>query len=41
LKEVEILEPVYVKGHPKEEDFKALDIMAEKIVEKHKELNLF
>jgi flavorubredoxin len=40
LKEVEILEPVYVKGHPKEESFKALDIMAEKIAEKHKELNL-
>ncbi|MHA1516911.1 MAG: FprA family A-type flavoprotein [Candidatus Heimdallarchaeaceae archaeon] len=41
LKETEILEPVYVKGHPKEEDFKALDTMVEKIVEKHKELNLF
>ncbi len=41
LKEVEILDPVYAKGHPKEEDFKALDKMAEKIVEKHKELNLF
>ncbi len=40
LKEVEILEPVYSKGYPKEEDFKALDIMAEKIAEKHKALNL-
>jgi len=40
LKEVEILEPVYAKGHPKEEDFKALDTMAEKIAEKHKALNL-
>jgi len=40
LKDVEILEPVYAKGHPKEEIFKALEIMAEKIAEKHKELNL-
>ncbi len=40
LKEVEILDPVYSKGCPKEEDFKALDIMAEKIAEKHKALNL-
>jgi flavorubredoxin len=40
LKEVEILEPVYSKGYPKEEDFKALDIMSEKIAEKHKALNL-
>ncbi|MHA1417841.1 MAG: FprA family A-type flavoprotein [Candidatus Heimdallarchaeaceae archaeon] len=40
LKDVEVLEPVYVKGHPKEESFQALDIMAEKIAEKHKELNL-
>ncbi len=41
LKGVEIVEPVYIKGYPKEEDFKALDAMAEKIAEKHKELNLF
>ncbi len=40
LKDVEILEPVYSKGYPKEDDFKALDVMAEKIAEKHKELNL-
>ncbi|MHA1203034.1 MAG: FprA family A-type flavoprotein [Candidatus Heimdallarchaeaceae archaeon] len=40
LKEVEIIDPVYIKGYPKEEDFKTLDAMAEKIVEKHKELNL-
>lgn len=40
LKEVEVIDPVYSKGSPKEEDFKALEDMAEKIAEKHKELNL-
>lgn len=34
----EILEPVLVKGHPKEEDFKLIDKLAEKIILKHKEL---
>ena len=32
---VEILEPVMIKGYPKETDFKALDALAEKIAEKH------
>ncbi len=34
----EILEPVIIKGEPKEQDFKKLDELAEKIAEKHKEL---
>ncbi|MFA5293535.1 MAG: FprA family A-type flavoprotein [Phycisphaerae bacterium] len=33
----EILEPVLAKGEPKEEDFKKLDELAEKIANKHKE----
>jgi flavorubredoxin len=33
---VEILDPVLAKGYPKKEDFDALDILAEKILEKHK-----
>ncbi|MBE0461208.1 MAG: FprA family A-type flavoprotein [Candidatus Aminicenantes bacterium] len=37
---VEILEPVVIKGFPKEEDFQALDILADKIVKKHKECNI-
>ena len=32
---VEILEPVVVKGLPKEADFKALDRLAEEILNKH------
>jgi flavorubredoxin len=36
----EILEPVLVKGFPKEEDFKMLDSLADKILQKHKELGL-
>jgi len=34
---VEILDPVIIKGFPKEEDFKALDILADNIHKKHKE----
>ncbi len=34
---VEILDPVVVKGSPKEEDFKALDRLADEILNKHKE----
>jgi flavorubredoxin len=34
---VEVLDPVYIKGHPKEDDLKALDQLAEKIYLKHKE----
>jgi len=33
----ELLEPVVAKGHPKEEDFKALDNLADTILEKHKD----
>ncbi len=36
----EILDPVIAKGFPKEEDFKALDGLADKILNKHKELNI-
>ena len=37
---VELLEPVIAKGFPKEDDFKALDELADKIKAKHQELNL-
>jgi flavorubredoxin len=37
---VEILDPVVAKGFPKEEDFKALDRLADEILNKHKELNI-
>jgi len=37
---VELLEPVIAKGHPKEEDFKALDELARKIAEKHREIGI-
>jgi len=37
---VEMLEPVVVKGHPKEEDFKSLDKLADEIYKKHKEQNI-
>ena len=37
---VEILEPVVVKGVPKEEDFKALDKLVEEILNKHMELGI-
>ncbi|MBN1456468.1 MAG: FprA family A-type flavoprotein [Sedimentisphaerales bacterium] len=36
----EILEPVLIKGYPKEQDFVLLDELAEKIVEKHTELGV-
>ena len=36
---VELLEPVIVKGLPKEEDFKALDALASTIAEKHRNLS--
>jgi flavorubredoxin len=35
---VEIIEPVVIKGYPKEEDFKLLDKMADEIYEKHKNI---
>ena len=34
---VEVLEPVVVKGSPKEADFRALDGLAEEIFNKHVE----
>jgi flavorubredoxin len=34
----ELLEPLLIKGEPKEQDFKKLDELAEKIAEKHKKL---
>ena len=37
---VDILEPVVIKGFPKEENFKALDNLAEKILNKHREHNI-
>ncbi|MFH0889345.1 MAG: FprA family A-type flavoprotein [Planctomycetota bacterium] len=37
---VEIIEPVIIKGYPKEADFKALDRLADDILKKHKECNL-
>jgi flavorubredoxin len=36
----EILEPVVIKGHPKENDYIALDKLADDILTKHKELNI-
>jgi flavorubredoxin len=36
---VEIIEPVLVKGYPRENDFKALDKLADMIAIKHKENN--
>ena len=36
----EILEPVVAKGHPKEDDYAALDRLADDILAKHKELNI-
>ena len=37
---VEILTPVIAKGHPKDEDFVALDKLADQILAKHKELKI-
>jgi flavorubredoxin len=37
---VEILEPVIAKGHPKDDDFAALDKLADRTLAKHKELNI-
>lgn len=34
---VEFIEPVIVKGYPREEDFKSLDRLADEILRKHKE----
>ncbi len=37
---VELLPPVVIKGFPREEDFKALDKLAETVYNKHKENNI-
>ncbi|MFH1371937.1 MAG: FprA family A-type flavoprotein [Planctomycetota bacterium] len=37
---VEVIEPVVAKGLPKDEDFDALDKLAEKIAEKHREIGI-
>ena len=37
---VEILEPVIIKGYPKEADFQALDKLADTIIAKHKQAGL-
>jgi hypothetical protein len=37
---VEVLEPVLCKGLPSQDDFTALDRLAESIAKKHSELNL-
>ena len=34
---LELLDPVYIKGNPREDDFKALDKLADSIAQKHKE----
>ena len=36
----EILEPVIAKGYPKDDDFKALDRLADEISARHKELGI-
>ena len=36
----ELIEPVYIKGYPKESDFKALENLAEQIYNKHAQLGL-
>ncbi len=38
--EVEILDPVVIKGYPKDEDFEALDKLAAAIAEKHNAMNM-
>jgi len=37
---VEIIDPVVVKGYPKEEDFRALEKLADEILKRHEELNI-
>lgn len=37
---IEILEPVIIKSFPREEDLKALDVLADNILKKHKEHNI-
>jgi flavorubredoxin len=39
-KELELFEPVYIKGHPKKDDYALLDKLVKSIISKHKENNL-
>lgn len=39
-KKMDIFEPVYVKGHPKKDDYKQLDNLVEEIIKKHKGVKL-
>lgn len=36
---VELLDPVLIKGHPREEDFKSLEKLADEVAMRHKNLN--
>ncbi|MBN2588612.1 MAG: FprA family A-type flavoprotein, partial [Sedimentisphaerales bacterium] len=36
----EIIEPVIIKGHPKDSDFEAIEKLADTILAKHKEMNI-
>ena len=38
--EAELIEPVIAKGYPKERDFEALERLAEKIADKHREIGI-
>jgi len=38
--EVEIIDPIMIKGYPKDDDFQALDMLAAAIAEKHAALNM-
>ncbi|MGB9715187.1 MAG: FprA family A-type flavoprotein [Thermodesulfovibrionales bacterium] len=38
---VEFIEPVIIKGYPKEGDFKSLDRLADEILKRHKEHNIY
>jgi len=37
---VDIFEPVMIKGYPKKDDLKLLDVLADKVAEKHKAMGL-
>jgi flavorubredoxin len=37
---IDVIEPVIIKGFPKEENLKALDVLADNILKKHKEHNI-
>lgn len=37
---LDFIEPVIVRGYPKEEDFSLLEKLADEIIEKHRELGI-